>query len=209
MKRVNLLKNKRGISPLIATVLLIAFAVALGAVVMTWGKSYITNLTTYAEEKSAGEMKCDMQVRINFAYVDNQKELCFGEFPSSWDDTYLDIDSISNIDEIEEIFDEYASSNVDSPTNYTEMVIENGPHLELEGLQITLLGTKEILIYDFNETIKRAGVLRIRLPYDEEGFGRLEQVKVLPKIKVGGAETENYCINSAQTASFFFECDEV
>ena len=29
--------NKRGISPLIATVLLIAFAVSLGAVVMSWG----------------------------------------------------------------------------------------------------------------------------------------------------------------------------
>lgn len=31
--------NKRGVSPLIATVLLIAFSVALGAVVMTWGKN--------------------------------------------------------------------------------------------------------------------------------------------------------------------------
>lgn len=28
--------NKRGISPLIATILLVAFAVALGAVVMSW-----------------------------------------------------------------------------------------------------------------------------------------------------------------------------
>ncbi len=34
--------NKKGISPLIATVLLIAFAVALGAVVMSWGKAYVT-----------------------------------------------------------------------------------------------------------------------------------------------------------------------
>jgi len=32
-------KNKKGVSPLIATILLIAFAVALGAVVMNWGKS--------------------------------------------------------------------------------------------------------------------------------------------------------------------------
>lgn len=39
---VNMMKNKRGISPLIATVLLIAFAVALGAVVMSWGKAYVT-----------------------------------------------------------------------------------------------------------------------------------------------------------------------
>ena len=31
--------NKRGVSPLIATVLLISFAVALGAVVMNWGRN--------------------------------------------------------------------------------------------------------------------------------------------------------------------------
>lgn len=33
------IKNKKGVSPLIATVLLIAFAVALGAVVMNWGRN--------------------------------------------------------------------------------------------------------------------------------------------------------------------------
>ena len=32
-------KNKKAVSPLIATILLIAFAVALGAVVMSWGRS--------------------------------------------------------------------------------------------------------------------------------------------------------------------------
>ena len=36
--------NKKGISPLIATVLLIGFAVALAAVVMTWGLGlYLVN----------------------------------------------------------------------------------------------------------------------------------------------------------------------
>jgi len=38
---IRLLKNKRGLSPLIATILLIAFAVALGAVVMNIGRSTI------------------------------------------------------------------------------------------------------------------------------------------------------------------------
>jgi len=33
------LSNKRGVSPLIATILLISFAVALGAVVMNWGRN--------------------------------------------------------------------------------------------------------------------------------------------------------------------------
>ncbi len=38
LKRGNFF-NKRGVSPLIATVLLISFAVALGAVVMNWGRN--------------------------------------------------------------------------------------------------------------------------------------------------------------------------
>ena len=38
-----MIKGKKGLSPLIATVVLIAFAVALGAVVMSWGKTYVSN----------------------------------------------------------------------------------------------------------------------------------------------------------------------
>jgi flagellin-like protein len=33
--------NKKALSPLVATILLIAFAIALGVVVMNWGKAYI------------------------------------------------------------------------------------------------------------------------------------------------------------------------
>lgn len=35
--------SKRAISPLIATILLIAFAVLIGTATMNWGKSYATN----------------------------------------------------------------------------------------------------------------------------------------------------------------------
>jgi flagellin-like protein len=41
--------NKRGISPLFATILLIAFSVALGAVVMSWGESYIEEKAEFAK----------------------------------------------------------------------------------------------------------------------------------------------------------------
>ena len=33
--------NKRAISPLIATILLVLFALVLGAITMNWGKSYV------------------------------------------------------------------------------------------------------------------------------------------------------------------------
>ncbi|MBD3361219.1 hypothetical protein GF358_00315 [Candidatus Woesearchaeota archaeon] len=41
--------NKRAISPLFATILLIAFSVALGAVVMSWGESYIEEKAEFAK----------------------------------------------------------------------------------------------------------------------------------------------------------------
>ncbi len=46
--------NRRGVSPLVATVLLIAFSVALGAVVMSWGESYIEEKATFVN--GAGEV---------------------------------------------------------------------------------------------------------------------------------------------------------
>lgn len=49
MKR-NFLFNKKGVSPLIATVLLIAFAVSIGAVIMNWGKSALEEEEEVAEE---------------------------------------------------------------------------------------------------------------------------------------------------------------
>lgn len=37
--------NKRGISPLLATVLLIAFAIALGALVLNYGENFVMEAT--------------------------------------------------------------------------------------------------------------------------------------------------------------------
>jgi len=36
--------NKRGISPLVATLLLVAFSLVVGAITMTWGKSYVEKI---------------------------------------------------------------------------------------------------------------------------------------------------------------------
>ncbi|MBW3004163.1 hypothetical protein KY337_06420 [Candidatus Woesearchaeota archaeon] len=51
-------KSKRGISPLVATILLIGFAVALGGVVMSWGQNIV-------EEGAAGHASCvDINVKL-------------------------------------------------------------------------------------------------------------------------------------------------
>ena len=52
-------KGKRGISPLVATVLLIAFSVALGAVVMSWGESYIEQRADFVSGRPEVGGACD------------------------------------------------------------------------------------------------------------------------------------------------------
>ena len=42
--------EKKGMSPLVATVLLIAFAVALGAVVLNWGEEFVQEATAVGGE---------------------------------------------------------------------------------------------------------------------------------------------------------------
>lgn len=59
--------NKKGVSPLIATVLLIAFAVALGTVVMNWGKAFMA---------TPSQKECGL-VHISWYQRDGNDQLCY------------------------------------------------------------------------------------------------------------------------------------
>ena len=76
-------KNKRGISPLIATVLLIAFAVALGAVVMNWGRSYIESTQNQVQQQGQTEIKCSTDVKLQVARVRGVNKVCYNNSASS------------------------------------------------------------------------------------------------------------------------------
>lgn len=56
---------KKGISPLIATVLLIGFVVAIGAIVMLWGKGFVTERAEKSGELSKAQLDCT-QVNLKF-----------------------------------------------------------------------------------------------------------------------------------------------
>lgn len=76
LKDGKLMISRKAVSPLIATVLLIAFAVALGAVVMNWGRGYVDDTTQFASEKSAKEIRCSMDISIKFIEFDDEKQIC-------------------------------------------------------------------------------------------------------------------------------------
>ena len=43
-------RSKKALSPLIATVLLVVFALVIGTITMNWGKSYVEKITDEPEE---------------------------------------------------------------------------------------------------------------------------------------------------------------
>jgi len=65
-----MIKNKRGISPLIATVLLIGFAVALAAVVMTWGLDFIKSTADTTEQQTENTLICATELSFAISNVD-------------------------------------------------------------------------------------------------------------------------------------------
>ena len=79
VKKLRGLNSKRGVSPLIATVLLIAFAVALGAVVMNWGRSYVEETASFAKTKSNTEVRCSMDVRIKEVKINDVTKFCYND----------------------------------------------------------------------------------------------------------------------------------
>ena len=56
--------GKKGISPLIATVLLIGFTVALAAVVILWGSGFFSKLTISADEQSTNSLLCATDLKF-------------------------------------------------------------------------------------------------------------------------------------------------
>lgn len=70
--------SKRGVSPLIATVLLIAFAVALGAVVMSWGTTYVQETAASVRDKSDRAVQCSQDVSLKVHKISSTEQLCYG-----------------------------------------------------------------------------------------------------------------------------------
>jgi len=78
MSYVQFNSNKKGVSPLIATVLLIAFAVALGAVIMNWGRGFVQDRTADVETTTEIETGCALDVQLKVSEIGGTPQVCFG-----------------------------------------------------------------------------------------------------------------------------------
>ncbi len=70
-------RSRNGVSPLISTVLLIAFAVALGAVVMNWGSDYVKNTAKNTGQTSDTDVKCAMEASLDLLELNGVPCLCY------------------------------------------------------------------------------------------------------------------------------------
>jgi len=97
--------NKKGISPLIATVLLIGFTIALAVLVMSWGQMLFKQTTEQTEKIATAQIKCVQEVEIKIVdvtssagtltiRVDNKNEATIKNFIKK---VYFDNDDIQTI----------------------------------------------------------------------------------------------------------------
>jgi len=163
--------GKKAVSPLIATVLLIAFAVALGAVVMNWGRSYVETTAEYAERGSDIQILCSRDINLKVVdKVDNS--LCYNDTE----------DEISAI-------------------------LENAGTIDIEGLQVTVIGEKDISTTDLDDSAIKIGyVKRFNISYDNETMGNILEIKFVPKIKTATTKEAVPCANSPLRKTDIFAC---
>jgi flagellin-like protein len=76
---IKFFSSRKAVSPLIATVLLIAFAVALGAVVMNWGRGYVEDTANIARERSDTEVTCTTDVGMAIVEIDSVPQVCYND----------------------------------------------------------------------------------------------------------------------------------
>lgn len=161
------MRFKKGVSPLIATVLLIAFAVSLGAVVMNWGRGYVEATAENAETQSAEKISCSMDTSIGIVQVGNKQKLCID------------------------------NETVPGPNLYLNFTLVNTGSVDLEGVQITeIFGNKQpnVTSVKADDSISKSGLYYDSVTLesdivDEGDFDQLEQIEIAPIILVKGVET--------------------
>lgn len=67
--------SRKGISPLLATTLLIAFSVFLGAVVMSWGEKYVEERAEFVQGVQEIRTGCD-SVSFSIVEIRGDKQIC-------------------------------------------------------------------------------------------------------------------------------------
>lgn len=85
-------KSRRAVSPLVATILLVAFSIGLGALVMSWGEEYIEQKAEFVQGIEEAKVGCEA-VDIKLIRIGGVPQICkTAETIEAWLDNGPNID---------------------------------------------------------------------------------------------------------------------
>lgn len=161
------MKGKKGISPLISVILVVALAITIGAMVITWTTDFSRDTADYVNKKTSTERKCSMDVSFDFwVREDGCRAICYND-----SNVYFTL-----------------TNKGDEPLEgFKSTVMASGG----ESKTVTLNNT------DFNETfpMKKADTQRFNISFGELGVNGSDLELVRIYAVVGQGKDEIVCTN--------------
>lgn len=186
---IKLMKQKKAISPLVATVLLIAFAVALGAIVMNWGKGYIETQAQTTEIQGNIQVDCARFISLNLVKIAGENQLCYNSNHSG------------------------EEGNLNGSIEY---IIKNDGTHDIPGFIIQLIGdTRKVHNLDLRDEKIAAGKAlsskgiknQTKNIYNSTDIGNITQVTFKPYIEVPGQRDPAVCPRGDLTITNIDPCE--
>lgn len=168
--------SRKGLSPLIAAVLLIVVVVGIGAVVTGIVRNYVTENKQTITEK-ASDMKCGIEVSLNVPTVNDELLVCN-----------------------------------DTANKFINITLENTGSAAIDDIQLKVFGTSGFAANDTawtgsgQTTAFASGDTKKLQLYWTGTVGELQQIKIVPRVKVVGRSDKAYCTDAALTFSDFVSC---
>lgn len=152
-------QGRKGVSPLIATVLLIAFAVALGAVIMNWGRGFVQDRTADVEKTTKIETGCALDVDFEISERKGTPQICYaGGGSQGYVEFTLENTGKRDIKKIAIVIEGELGIFQNSSLNGTSMLAGVG-------------ATKQNITYSYTQ------------------YGNIEYVRFTPVIDIAGVDT--------------------
>lgn len=86
-------------------------------------------------------------------------------------------------------------------------IVENGARTSVEGLQLRIIGTKNIYTTDLPDSyIDRGYSLMKTIPYDFNLFGDIRQLRIVPKVRLQPGQEQIVCVEQALTIEKIGRC---
>jgi len=171
---------KKGISPLIATVLLLVLVVVIGAIIMTYVRTYTTESLSTASRVTAKETTCTINTAINWVRVGDYLKVCFN--------------NESGAQEVRAMF-----------TNDGEIALKGYKVRVTTDTQILTYEVDGEIAVGAGALFKSESIN----PGILANSSRVDKVEIIPKIVVPGKNEEAYCVNNKIEADNLLNCTQV